>query len=329
MSNQLKETAKEPLLTVKNLRKHYPVPSFMGTKKEVVKAVDDVCFEIYKGETYGLVGESGCGKSTMGRTLLRLIDPTNGSAYFDEQDIFKLKGQGLRKARKNIQMIFQDPHSSLDPRKKIGYSIEESLKIHGIGTKAERKSLAMTQLLKMGFSEEHYYKYPHEFSGGQRQRIGIARALVLQPKLIICDEPVSALDVSIQAQIINLLKSLQKELQISYLFIAHDLSVVRHIADRTGVMYLGNLVEQGNTEELFDNPLHPYTKSLLAAVPTIKQNVNKERIVLEGEIPSPLNPPSGCVFHPRCPFASERCAREVPKRIQVDAERMVQCHLYD
>lgn len=319
----------QPLLKVQNLKKSYPIRTSIGKTKGYINAVQDISFHINEGETYGLVGESGCGKSTLSRTLLRLTEPTGGEAYFNGKDIFQLKGEQLRKIRKDIQMIFQDPHTSLDPRKRIGYSIEESLKIHHVASKLERKKLTIELLEKIGFTEEHYNRYPHEFSGGQRQRIGIARSLVLNPKLIICDEPVSALDVSIQAQIINLLKKLQKELKLSYLFISHDLSVISHIADRVGVMYLGNLVEQSTTEELFSNPLHPYTKSLLSAVPVINSKDAREKIILKGDLPSPLNPPLGCVFHTRCPFAFERCAKEVPRENNIDGNRSVKCHLYD
>lgn len=319
----------KPILQVKNLQKYYPVRTSLGKTKAYIKAVEDLSFDIYEGETFGLVGESGCGKSTAGRTLLKLVEPTNGEVIYRDEDIFKLKKSSLKHVRKELQMIFQDPHTSLDPRKKVGYSIEESLTIHKIGSKQKRKSLALDILKKVGFNEEHYYRYPHEFSGGQRQRIGIARSLVLQPKLIICDEPVSALDVSIQAQIVNLLKSLQKELNFSYVFISHDLSVVRHIADKVGVMYLGNLVEQASTEELFSDPLHPYTKSLISAVPLLNPEIKREKIAIQGEIPSPLNPPSGCVFHTRCPFAFERCKTEVPKNNNIHNKRTVKCHLYD
>lgn len=319
----------KPILQVKNLQKYYPVRTSLGKTKAFIKAVEDLSFDIYEGETFGLVGESGCGKSTAGRTLLNLVEPTNGEVLYRNKDVFKLKKSALKYVRKELQMIFQDPHTSLDPRKKVGYSIEESLAIHKIGAKQERKNLALEILKKVGFNEEHYSRYPHEFSGGQRQRIGIARSLVLEPKLIICDEPVSALDVSIQAQIVNLLKSLQKELNLSYLFISHDLSVVRHIADKVGVMYLGNLVEQAPTEELFTDPLHPYTKSLISAVPLLNPESKREKMVIKGEIPSPLNPPSGCVFHTRCPVAFDRCKTEVPKNIQVQTERTVKCHLYE
>lgn len=275
----------KPILQVKNLQKYYPVRTSLGKTKAFIKAVEDLSFDIYEGETFGLVGESGCGKSTAGRTLLKLVEPTNGEVLYRNKDIFKLKKSALKYVRKELQMIFQDPHTSLDPRKKVGYSIEESLAIYKIGAKQERKNLALEILKKVGFNEEHYSRYPHEFSGGQRQRIGIARSLVLEPKLIICDEPVSALDVSIQAQIVNLLKSLQKELNLSYLFISHDLSVVRHIADKVGVMYLGNLVEQAPTEELFTDPLHPYTKSLISAVPLLNPESKREKMVIKGEIP--------------------------------------------
>ncbi len=319
----------KPILQVKNLQKYYPVRTSLGKTKAYIKAVEDLSFDIYEGETFGLVGESGCGKSTAGRTLLKLVEPTNGEVIYRDEDIFKLKKSSLKHVRKELQMIFQDPHTSLDPRKKVGYSIEESLAIHKIGSKQKRKRLALDILKKVGFNEEHYYRYPHEFSGGQRQRIGIARSLVLQPKLIICDEPVSALDVSIQAQIVNLLKSLQKELNLSYVFISHDLSVVRHIADKVGVMYLGNLVEQASTEDLFSDPLHPYTKSLISAVPLLNPESKREKIAIQGEIPSPLNPPSGCVFHTRCPFAFERCKTEVPKNNHIHNKRTVKCHLYD
>ncbi|PKG22216.1 ABC transporter ATP-binding protein [Niallia nealsonii] len=318
----------KPILEVQNLKKYYPIRTALGKTKGYIKAVQDISFTIYEGETFGLVGESGCGKSTAGRSLLRLIEPTSGEAYFNGEDIFQHHKRSLKKVRKDLQMIFQDPNTSLDPRKKVGFSIEEALKIHKIGTNQERKQIALQLLKKVGFTEDHYDRFPHEFSGGQRQRIGIARALVLNPKLIICDEPVSALDVSIQAQIINLLKQLQKEFNISYLFIAHDLSVVRHIADRVGVMYLGHLVEQGNTDDIFSNPLHPYTQSLLSAVPTLNPKQKKEKIIIKGELPSPLNPPSGCVFHTRCPYAMDICKQKKPSDIKINAFQSVKCHLY-
>ncbi|SOC40904.1 ABC transporter ATP-binding protein [Ureibacillus acetophenoni] len=329
MSTSTMKSVGQPLLEVRNLKKHYAVRNSLGKTTGYVRAINDISFTIYEGETYGLVGESGCGKSTTGRTLLRLVEPTSGEAQFNGNNIFDLNRKELRGIRKDLQMIFQDPHTSLDPKRKVGYSIEESLIINGVKSKEERKRLVTEMLVKLGFNENDYNRFPHEFSGGQRQRIGIARSLILNPKLIICDEPVSALDVSIQAQIINLLKDLQKQLTLSYLFISHDLSVVRHIADRIGVMYLGNLVEQGTTEEIFSNPLHPYTKGLLSAVPVINESSEREKIEITGEIPSPINPPSGCVFRTRCPFAFERCSQESPAEIHVGEHRSVKCHLYD
>lgn len=329
MSTKTMKNDPKPLLEVRHLKKHYSVRNSLGKTKGHVQAINDISFDIFEGETYGLVGESGCGKSTTGRTILRLVEPTSGEARFNGHNIFELNKKQLKSIRKDFQMIFQDPHNSLDPKRKIGYSIEESLIINGMKSKAERKQLVAEMLVKLGFNENDYNRFPHEFSGGQRQRIGIARSLILNPKLIICDEPVSALDVSIQAQIINLLKELQKQLTLSYLFISHDLSVVRHIADRIGVMYLGNLVEQGTTEEIFSDPLHPYTKGLLSAVPVINGSTEREKISIVGEIPSPINPPSGCVFRTRCPFAFERCSQEVPKDIHIGEHRSVKCHLYN
>jgi len=317
-----------PLLHIDGLTKHFPVKSSLGRTMGHVKAVNGVSFDIHAGQTFGLVGESGCGKSTLGRTILRLVEPTSGNAVYDGTNIFSLGKSQLRSYRQHMQMVFQDPYTSLDPRKRIGYTIEEPLLIHRKGTKRQRTEKALELLHKVGFNEEHYSRYPHEFSGGQRQRLGIAKALALDPKLIICDEPVSALDVSIQSQVINLLEEVQEESGIAYLFIAHDLSVVRHIADRIGVMYLGHMVEQGPTEELFADPLHPYTKSLLSAVPVPNPRLKRERVVLSGEIPSPLNPPSGCVFHTRCPYAMDMCKTVVPGNLTVAPGREVQCHLY-
>ncbi|MCL9634272.1 ABC transporter ATP-binding protein [Priestia megaterium] len=328
MSSEAKQQSAKPLLEVRNLQKYYPVRSALGKAKGQIKAVQDLSFDIYEGETYGLVGESGCGKSTAGRTLLKLVEPTGGEAQFNGESIFESKASRLRTIRKDLQMIFQDPHTSLNPRKKIGASIQETLTIHNVGAKSERKQLVLELLKKLGFNEEDYNRYPHEFSGGQRQRIGIARSLILNPKLIICDEPVSALDVSIQAQILNLLRSLQREMKLSYLFISHDLSVVRHIADRVGVMYLGRLVEEGPTDEIFSNPRHPYTKLLLSSVPAIHEHEKREKIEVKGEIPSPLNPPSGCAFHKRCPFAFDRCMKETPEDTVIDSKHKVKCHLY-
>ncbi|MDM5333130.1 dipeptide ABC transporter ATP-binding protein [Ureibacillus composti] len=327
MTTQLKQN-NEPLLEVNGLKKYFPVKNQLGQKSAFVKAVDDVSFKLYEGKTLGLVGESGCGKSTTGRSLLRLIEPTSGSALFDGKDIFKLKGKELREARQDLQMVFQDPFSSLNPRKRIGEILEEPLKIHKLGSSAERTEKVMDILHKVGLNVDHYYRYPHEFSGGQRQRIVLARALILNPKIIVCDEPVSALDVSTQAQIVNLLRGLQEELKLTYLFIAHDISVVRHISDQIGVMYLGNIVEYADTDNIFAEPLHPYTQALLSAVPKSSPNAVRERIVLKGEIPSPLNPPSGCVFHPRCPMATELCSKEIPVNKEARPGHFVKCHLY-
>lgn len=329
----VQEEAKKklPILDVQGLKKFYPVKQpfgKIGGEKRSVKAVDNVSFQLYEGETYGLVGESGCGKSTIGRTLLRLVEPTAGKVIYKNQDLFELTGEDLRKMRQELQMVFQDPYSSLNPRKRIGQTLEEPLAIHSIGTKNERTEIVMEILNKVGMQTDHYYRYPHELSGGQRQRIGLARSLVVNPKIIIADEPVSALDVSIQSQVINLLQELQEDLQLTYLFIAHDISVVRHISDRIGVMYLGKLVEEAPTDSLLDTPLHPYTKALLSAVPHPNLLVKKERIILKGEIPSPLSPPSGCVFHTRCPSVMEVCKVKIPEKKEMSTEHYVSCHLY-
>ncbi|RWR07493.1 dipeptide ABC transporter ATP-binding protein [Siminovitchia fortis] len=319
----------EPLLQVKNLQKHFPITNPLGKVTGHVKAVNNVTFDLYEKETLGLVGESGCGKSTTGRTILRLTEPTSGTALYKGKDIFKLKEKAFMPVRKEMQMIFQDPHSSLNPKKRIGYSIEEPMKIQGIGTKAERMEKAMDLLNKVGLRRDQYYRYPHEFSGGQRQRIGLARALAVTPKVIICDEPVSALDVSIQSQVINLLQELQEEFEQAYLFIAHDLSVVRHISDRIGVMYLGSIVELAPTDELFKNPMHPYTRALLSAIPIANPHRKKERIVIKGDVPSPTNLPTGCVFHTRCPYAMDRCKSEAPSITQGANGHQVACHLHN
>lgn len=318
----------KPLLEVNGLKKYFPVKNPMGKLEAQVKAVNDVSFRLYEGQTFGLVGESGCGKSTIGRTLLRLIDPTEGQALYQNKDIFQLSGKELRDMRQQLQMVFQDPYSSLNPRKRIGSTVEEPLTIHQIGTKAERSERVMEILDKVGLRPDHYYRYPHEFSGGQRQRIGLARALIVNPKVVICDEPVSALDVSIQSQIINLLRRLQEELKLTYLFIAHDISVIRHISDRIGVMYLGKMVEEASTESLFANPLHPYTQALLSSVPLPKPQANRERIILRGEIPSPMNPPSGCIFHTRCLYAMDICKNEIPESREIATGHFVSCHLH-
>ena len=320
---------RKPLVEVTNLNKHFPVRTSLGRTKAYVKAVNNISFTLYEGETYGLVGESGCGKSTTGRTLLRLLEPTSGTCEFQGKDIYKMSGQEMREVRKKMQMVFQDPYSSLNPKKRIGKTLEESLAIHNMVPKKDRTDVVMEMLTRVGFQKNQYYRFPHEFSGGQRQRIGLARALILNPKLIICDEPVSALDVSIQSQIINLLEEVQEEFNLTYLFVAHDLSVVRHIADRVGVMYLGNIVEEAETDELYNEPMHPYTKALLSAVPVANPKIKREKMPLKGEVPSPMNPPVGCVFHTRCPFAMERCKQEVPRLINHSDSRRVACHLYD
>jgi oligopeptide/dipeptide ABC transporter ATP-binding protein len=318
-TNQMAETHSpeivnsRDMIRVNNLVKHFAVRG--GVLKRVtgwVKAVDNVSFSICEGETLGLVGESGCGKSTIGRTMLRLLKPTDGSVEFNGVNLFELGRDELKEMRRNMQIIFQDPYASLNPRKPVADSIMAGLNIHQIGTPAERYEIVMETLQKVGLEPYHARRYPHEFSGGQRQRIGIARALALRPKFIVCDEPVSALDVSIQSQVLNLLKDLQAEFNLTYLFVAHNLSVVEHISDRVAVMYLGKLVELAPRKELFRNPLHPYTQALMSAIPIPKPRQKRERIILVGEVPSPLNPPSGCRFHPRCPFSQERCSLGEP-----------------
>ena len=321
----------DAVLKVENLKVHFPVKGGLFTKKQVVKAVDGVSFEIYPRETFGLVGESGCGKSTTGRAIVKLYEPTSGTVYYHGEDVTKIKGSHLAEFRRNVQMIFQDPYASLNPRMTVGEIIREPMDIHHIfNTKEEREQRVRELLDIVGLKPDHIRRYPHEFSGGQRQRIGIARTLALNPQFIVCDEPISALDVSIQAQVINLLEHIQKEMGISYLFIAHDLSMVKHISDRIGVMYLGNLVEIGESDDVYHRPLHPYTQALLSAVPIPDPRVarEKKRIVLEGELPSPLDTPSGCVFRTRCPNATERCAREKPGMVNVGT-RTVACFLYE
>lgn len=321
----------DAVLKVENLKVHFPVKGGLFTKKQVVKAVDGVSFEIYPRETFGLVGESGCGKSTTGRAIVKLYEPTSGTMYYHGEDVTKIKGSHLAEFRRNVQMIFQDPYASLNPRMTVGEIIREPMDIHHIfNTKEEREQRVRELLDIVGLKPDHIRRYPHEFSGGQRQRIGIARTLALNPQFIVCDEPISALDVSIQAQVINLLEHIQKEMGISYLFIAHDLSMVKHISDRIGVMYLGNLVEIGDSDDVYHRPLHPYTQALLSAVPIPDPRVarEKKRIVLEGELPSPLDTPSGCVFRTRCPNATERCAREKPGMVNV-GKRTVACFLYE
>ncbi|MCA9917136.1 MAG: dipeptide ABC transporter ATP-binding protein [Anaerolineales bacterium] len=322
-------SAKE-LIEVQNLVKYYPVRG--GVLKRVVghvKAVDGVTFAIKAGETLGMVGESGCGKSTLGRTILRLTEPTNGSVIFDGQDVFNMSAGELITLRREMQIVLQDPYASLNPRKQIGQSVADGLNIHNIGDPRDRKDIVIEMLRKVGLEDYHALRYPHEFSGGQRQRIGIARALALQPKFIVCDEPVSALDVSIQSQVLNLLNDLQEEFDLTYLFVAHDLSVVEHVSDRVAIMYLGKMVELADRDELYRNPLHPYTQSLLSAVPIPNPEVKKERIILKGDVPSPLNPPSGCRFHTRCPIAVDQCKVEEPPFVAKKNDHFAACWLVD
>jgi len=306
------------LLKVEHLKKYFPVKkSFFGNVLQEVKAVDDVSLTVTRGETLGIVGESGCGKSTLGRTILRLLEPTSGSIELFGQNFLKALPSELRNLRRNIQMIFQDPYSSVNPRMQVGHILAEPFDIHGIKDSPDRRLKIKNLMELVGLKEQDLYRYPHEFSGGQKQRICIARALALEPALIICDEPVSALDVSIQAQILNLMKDLQSRFGLTYLFISHDLSVIEHICDRVAVMYLGRVVELAHRDELFKNPKHPYTKALLTAVPKLGEGKQKIKKSLSGEVPSPLNPPSGCSFHPRCERASERCKTEIPQLREV------------
>jgi peptide/nickel transport system ATP-binding protein/oligopeptide transport system ATP-binding protein len=320
------EPPQKDLIVVKDLVKYFPVRS--GLLQRVVawvQAVDEVSFTIRRGETLGLVGESGCGKTTIGRTMLRLIEPTRGEVSFDGTDVLSLKGKAMKTMRRNMQIIFQDPYASLDPRMPIGESVMEGLNVHGIGTHRERIETMMETLKKVGLEDYHARRYPHEFSGGQRQRIGIARALALRPKFIICDEPVSALDVSIQSQVLNILKDLQREFGLTYLFIAHNLSVVEHISDRVAVMYLGKMVELANRDELYRDPLHPYTRALMSAIPIPDPTLKRDRTILKGDVPSPLNPPKGCRFHPRCPVAMEQCKVDLPEYREVIPGHWVAC----
>lgn len=320
----------DTLLEVKNLKKHFPIKGgIIGKQVGSVKAVDDISFHIKKGETLGIVGESGCGKSTTGRLLMRLLEPTEGQIFFENQDITKLSRKEMKSLRREMQMIFQDPFASLNPRHTVERILTEPLIVQGIGSPDERKRMVKEMLEVVGLSSYHAKRYPHQFSGGQRQRIGIARALMTRPKLIVADEPVSALDVSIQAQVLNLLQELQKEFDLTYLFIAHDLGVVRHISDRVGVMYLGHLVELTESEHLYEKPLHPYTKALLSAVPIADPKaVRNDQEVLTGDIPSPSNPPKGCPFHTRCPMAMEICQSKSPAFQEVEPAHYVACHLY-
>ena len=320
----------KPLLEVRGLKKYFPIKKgFFSKHVGDVKAVDDVSFDIYPKETLGVVGESGCGKTTVGRTLLRLLEPTAGTATFQGQDVFSLEPRAMRAIRRDMQIIFQDPYSSLNPRMTVGALIGDALELHGIAHGDARIERARELLERVGLQASYVNRYPHEFSGGQRQRIGIARAVALHPKFVVCDEAVSALDVSVQAQVLNLLQDLQDEYELSYLFIAHDLAVVRHIADRIAVMYLGRIVELSTCDDLFANPLHPYTQALLSAIPVPKPGRKSQRVILEGDVPNPINPPNGCHFHTRCPLAFDRCRVESPgTHVARDAHR-VACHLYE
>ncbi|NUU63509.1 ABC transporter ATP-binding protein [Paenibacillus agri] len=318
------------LLEVKGLKKYYPVQKgFLNSTAGYVKAVDDISFSIRRGETFGLVGESGCGKSTAGRSLLRLMEPTAGEILFEGRDITKLSAGELRKQRREMQMVFQDPFSSLDPRHTVERILEEPMIVHRTGNARERRAAVDKLADVVGLAKSQLQRYPHQFSGGQRQRIGIARALALQPKLIVADEPVSALDVSIQSQVINLMQDLQHEFGLTYLFIAHDLSVVKHICDRVAVMYLGRIIEITDKHSLYAHPQHPYTKALLSAVPEPDPDIRKQRIILQGEVPSPANAPVGCSFHTRCPQAMEVCRKERPPLLETDSAHFTACHLYD
>lgn len=323
----------EAILQVRNLKKYFPIRQGIVYRRQIgaVHAVDDISFDVYRGETLGLVGESGCGKSTTGRTILQLYKPTAGSVIFKGEDLAKQHGKTLRMTRKKLQMIFQDPFASLNPRMKVSDIIGEPMVVHRTGTKAENIARTKDLLDMVGLNPSFINRYPHEFSGGQRQRIGIARALALEPELIVCDEPISALDVSIQAQVINLLEDLQRDMHLTYIFIAHDLSMVRHISNRVAVMYLGTIVELANRDDLYADPLHPYTNALLSAIPLPDPPLERkrQRILLEGDVPSPVNPPSGCYFRTRCPLATEICSQVRPVLRQVHPDHFVACHHVD
>ncbi|WP_318581818.1 ABC transporter ATP-binding protein [Bacillus paranthracis] len=319
---------KKELLQVQNLKQYFPIKKgILGRSVNYIKAVDDISFTIYEKETVSIVGESGCGKSTTGRAILRLDEATSGKIIFQDKDLLELNNSAMRKVRKDLQVIFQDPFASLNPRQTVGSILEEAIAIQNVCPKGERMAKVIELLGKVGLPPDAVKRYPHEFSGGQRQRIGIARALAVNPKLIICDEAVSALDVSVQAQVLNLLKQLQQQYGLTYLFISHDLAVVRHISDRIIVMYLGTIVEIADKHSLFNNPQHPYTKALLSAIPTISAGTKKERIELKGDLPSPLNPPKGCRFHTRCPYAIEKCATQQPSFQSISEGHKVACHI--
>lgn len=318
------------MITVNNLKKYFPVRTelFKGTR-DWVKAVDDVSFSIEKGKTLGLVGESGCGKTTLGRTILKLIPPTSGQVVLDGIPIYEKSKFELKAVRRDMQIIFQDPYAALNPRMQVGSIVAEGLKAHQIGTQKEQMDTVTRLLELVGLHPSHAKRYPHQFSGGQCQRIGIARALALQPKFLVLDEPVSALDVSIQSQILNILRDLQDEFNLTYLFISHDLGVVEHISDHVAVMYLGKIVEFGSREDIFNNPLHPYTKTLISAIPNPRPSLHKNKLVLQGDVPSPVNPPAACRFHPRCPFVMDRCSKETPYPIKVSPNHWSACWLQE
>ncbi len=318
-----------PLLQVEDLRMHFKLKGGLLGKPKFLKAVDGVSFSIQKGETMGLVGESGCGKTTVGRTILKLYHPTSGKVIYDGQDITEYSDKEMFPYRKKMQMIFQDPYTSLDPRMTVGSIIELPLKVHNLYQGKDRQDRVRELIQMVGLKPDHINRYPHEFSGGQRQRIGIARALAIEPEFIVCDEPISALDVSIQAQVINILEELQEKFHFSYLFISHDLSMVKHISNKVGVMYLGHLIEYASVEEMYQNMQHPYTKSLMSAVPIAdpKKAAANKRVILQGDVPSPINPPSGCPFRTRCPYAQKICADQVPQLKKLNEDHMVACHL--
>lgn len=328
----MEQAADRSILKVNSLHKQFPVyGSFgkLGGAKAYVNAVTDVSLQLNEGETYGLVGESGSGKSTTGRTILGLTPASQGQVLYRDRELAAMTREEMRNFRKDVQLVFQDPFSSLNPRKRIGRMLEEPLIIHKMGDKAERQETVFRILKTVGLQPEHAFRFPHEFSGGQRQRLGLARALIMNPKIIVCDEPVSALDVSIQSQILNMLKRLQREMKLTLLFITHDISVVRYISDRIGIMYLGKIMEEALTDDLFHEPLHPYTKALFSAVPDFNSSRLKERIMLRGETPSPISPPSGCVFHTRCPYATDVCRTDIPAVREVRPGHKVACHLVD
>ncbi|MDR1542302.1 MAG: ATP-binding cassette domain-containing protein [Clostridiales bacterium] len=317
----------QAVLEVQGVSKVFSTHVKINRKRLVVRAVDNISFTVRENETYGLVGESGCGKSTAGRTIMRILEPTEGKILFQGENILERKAEGLTRLRREMQMIFQDPYSSLNPRKPVGKIVEEPLLIHRIGgSAATRRELCLEALKRVGLREDQFYRYPHEFSGGQKQRIGIARALILNPKIIVADEPVSALDVSIQSQVLNLLQEIKTSLNASLVFISHNMAVIRHVSDRVGVMYLGRIVEECDALKLFRRPGHPYTKALLSAVPEPSPNLRRERVELQGEVPSPHSPPSGCAFHNRCAYAKEICAASTPMRDEVEPEHFVECH---